>query len=164
MLDTWGGEYRFNNFRVELHKSRGSDKGIEIRYGKNMLDANQEKNIADVVTAIFPYAYYKPDREEGQEEEPEDIFISLPEKTISTPNAKKYATVRCVPVDFSDQFEDGVITETMLRKVAAEYAQSGIDEPKVSIKASFVNLWQTKEYANIKALEAVGLCDTVTVS
>ena len=51
----------------------------------------------------------------------------------------------------------------MLRKVAAEYAQSGIDEPKVSIKASFVNLWQTKEYANIKALEAVGLCDTVTV-
>lgn len=163
ILDTWGGEYRFNNFCIELHKSRGSDKGIEIRYGKNMLDANQEKNIADVVTAIFPYAYYKPDREEGQEDDPEEIFVSLPEKTISTPNAQKYATVRCVPVDFSDQFEDGVITETMLRKVAAEYVQSGIDEPKVSIKTSFVNLWQTKEYANIKALEAVGLCDTVTV-
>ena len=163
ILDTWGGEYRFNNFCIELHKSRGSDKGIEIRYGKNMLDANQEKNIADVVTAIFPYAYYKPDREEGQEDDPEEIFVSLPEKTISTPNAQKYATIRCVPVDFSDQFEDGVITETMLRKVAAEYVQSGIDEPKVSIKTSFVNLWQTKEYANIKALEAVGLCDTVTV-
>lgn len=164
VLDVWGGEYRFNNFRVELHKDRGADKGVEIRYGKNMIDAQQEKNITDVTTAVFPYAYYTPEKEDGAEEEPEEVFVTLPEKTIRTPNADKYARIRCQPIDFSEEFEDGtIITEAMLRNIATKYAQSGIDEPKVNITASFANLWQTKEYETVKALEKVGLCDTVTV-
>lgn len=164
ILDVWGGEYRFNNYRIELHKARGADNGVEIRYGKNIIDAKQEKNIADVVTAIFPYAYYTPEKAEGQDEDPEEIFVSLPEKIITTPNADKYARIRCLPVDFSDDFEDGkVITEAMLRSVAAKYAKSGIDKPNINITATFANLWQTKEYAAIKALEKVGLCDIVTI-
>ena len=162
ILDTWGGEFKFNNFRIELHEARGSDNGVEIRYGKNMLDAQMEKNISEVVTAIFPYALYTPETE--GEEDPEEVLVTLPERIIKTPNVDKYARVRCVPVDFSDSFEDGeAITESKLREVAAAYAKSGIDEPKIHITASFINLWKTKEYANIKALEKIGLCDTVTV-
>ena len=56
-----------------------------------------------------------------------------------------------------------VITEDMLRKVAESYAKSGIDEPKISIKVSFQNLKKTRDYENIKTLELIGLCDTVTV-
>ena len=156
VLDTWGGEYQFDNFTVKLHKSRGSDNGVTIRYGKNLIDAEQEKNIANVVTAIFPYCYYS---EDGKEEQ---TFASLPEKYIATPNAGKYARIRCVPVDFSDKFE-GAVTEAQLRQVAQEYAKSGIDEPEISITASFQNLKKTKEYQNLQALELVGLCDTVTV-
>lgn len=162
ILDTWGGEFKFNNFRIELHEARGSDNGVEIRYGKNMLDAQMEKNISEVITAIFPYALYTPETE--GEEDPEEVLVTLPERIIKTPNVDKYARVRCVPVDFSDSFEDGeAITESKLREVAEAYAKSGIDEPKIHITASFINLWKTKEYANIKALEKIGLCDTVTV-
>lgn len=164
ILDVWGGEFQFDNFTVKLHKNRGSDTGAVIRYGKNLINAEQEKNIADVITAIFPYCYYTPEAESGAEGEPEQVFVSLPEKIIKTPNADKYANLRCAPVDFSDEFEDGVIvTEEMLREVAENYAKSGIDEPKISIKATFQNLKKTKDYENIQALETIGLCDIVTV-
>ena len=164
ILDVWGGEYQFDNFVVKLHKSRGSDTGATIRYGKNLISAEQERNIGDVITAIFPYCYYTPEKEDGATEEPDPVFVSLPEKFINTPNADKYARPKCAPMDFSDEFEDGVIvTEEMLRKVAKTYTESGIDEPKISIKATFQNLKKTKDYENIQALETVGICDTVTV-
>lgn len=164
ILDVWGGEYQFDNFEIKLHKSRGADNGATIRYGKNLISAEQEKNIGDVITAVFPYCYYKLEKEDGQEEEPEEIFVSLPEKFIETPNSDKYARIKCVPMDFSDEFEDGVlITEEMLRKVAKKYTESGIDEPKISIKATYQNLKKTKDYENMQALETIGICDTVTV-
>ena len=164
ILDVWGGEYQFDNFTVKLHKSRGSDTGATIRYGKNLISAEQERNIGDVITAIFPYCYYTPEKEEGATEEPDPVFVSLPEKFINTPNAGKYARLKCAPMDFSDEFEDGVIvSEEMLRKVAKTYTESGIDEPKISIKATFQNLKKTKDYENIQALETIGICDTVTV-
>lgn len=163
ILDVWGGEFQFDNFTVKLHKSRGSDTGATIRYGKNLISAEQERNIGDVITAIFPYCYYTPEKEEGATE-PDPVFVSLPEKFINTPNADKYARPKCAPMDFSDEFEDGVIvTEEMLRKVAKAYTESGIDEPKISIKATFQNLKKTKDYENIQALETIGICDTVTV-
>lgn len=159
ILDVWGGEYKFNNYRVELYKQRGRDNGIEIRYGKNLIEAKQEKNIADVATAIFPYCHYTP---EGTDAEP--VYITLPEKVIKTPNAAAYATVRCIGVDFSQDFESGtIVTVAMLRDKANAYVKTGIDEPKINLTVSFANLWQTKEYETIKALEEVGLCDTVTV-
>lgn len=158
VLDTWGGEFEFDRYTVKLHAQRGADNGVVIRYGKNLVDARMEKNIQSVTTAIFPYAWYTP---AGTDQE---VFVSLPEKTISTPHADKYARVYCQPVDLSGEFAAGVtITETMLRAKAVEYARSGIDEPKISIKVSFIDLSKTRDYANADALERVGLCDTVTV-
>lgn len=158
VLDTWGGEFQFDRYTVKLHAQRGNDNGVVIRYGKNLIDAKMEKNIQSVTTAIFPYAWYTP---AGTDQE---VFVSLPEKTIATPNAGRYARTYCQPVDLSGEFTAGAaITETMLRAKAVEYARSGIDEPKISIKVSFIDLSKTRDYANADALERVGLCDTVTV-
>lgn len=159
ILDTWGGEYQFDNFTIKLWKSRGKDTGETIRYGKNLLTAEQEKNIANTVTAIFPYARYKKD-----ETSEEEILVKLSEGIIKTPNADRYARLKCEPVDFSDKFKDGiVITEDMLRKVATAYAQSGIDEPSISIKASFQDMNKIKGNENLATFNSIDLCDTVTV-
>lgn len=163
ILDAWGGEYQFDNYTIKLHKARGKDTGATIRYGKNLITAEQERNIEDVITAVFPYCYYAPEREENQEEA-ESVFVSLPEKIIKTQNADRYARIKCTPVDFSSEFEnDTVVTEEMLRKVAKEYTESGIDEPKISIKATFQNLTKTKDYENMQVVETIGICDIVTV-
>ena len=159
ILDTWGGEYQFDNFTIKLWKNRGKDTGETIRYGKNLITAEQEKNIANTVTAIFPYAHYKKD-----ETSEEEILVKLSEGIIKTPNADRYARLKCEPVDFSDKFEDGiVITEDMLRKVATSYAQSGIDEPSISIKASFQDMNKIKGNENLATFNSIDLCDTVTV-
>lgn len=159
ILDTWGGEYQFDNFTIKLWKNRGKDTGETIRYGKNLITAEQEKNIANTVTAIFPYARYKKD-----ETSEEEILVKLSEGIIKTPNADRYARLKCEPVDFSDKFEDGVvITEDMLRKVATAYAQSGIDEPSISIKASFQDMNKIKGNENLATFNSIDLCDIVTV-
>ena len=90
--------------------------------------------------------------------------MKLSEGIIKTPNADRYARLKCEPVDFSDKFKDGVvITEDMLRKVATAYAQSGIDEPSISIKASFQDMNKIKGNENLATFNSIDLCDIVTV-
>lgn len=158
ILDTWGGEYHFNNYRIELLKARGADNDVTIEYGKNLTDAKQERNISNIVTAIFPYAKYTP---EGTENE---VYVSLKEKTLVHAGAANYAYKRCEIVDFSSEWESGtIITEDMLRAKAEAYLEKISTEPDINITLSYAQLKKTKDYKNIQAMESVALCDTVTV-
>ena len=158
ILDTWGGEYHFNNYRIELLKARGADNGVTIEYGKNLTDAKQERNISNIVTAIFPYAKYTPDGTENE------VFVSLKEKTLVHADAANYAYKRCEIVDFSSEWESGtIITEDMLRAKAEAYLEKISTEPDINITLSYAQLKKTKDYKNIQAMESVKLCDTVTV-
>lgn len=158
ILDTWGGEYHFNNYRIELLKARGADNGVTIEYGKNLTDAKQERNISNIATAIFPYAKYTP---EGTENE---VYVSLKEKTLVHAGAANYAYKRCEIVDFSSEWESGtIITEDMLRAKAEAYLEKISTEPDINITLSYAQLKKTKDYKNIQAMESVALCDTVTV-
>lgn len=158
ILDTWGGEYHFNNYRIELLKARGADNGVTIEYGKNLTDAKQERNIANIVTAIFPYAKYTPEGEENE------VYVSLKEKTLVHAGAADYAYKRCEIVDFSSEWESGtIITEDMLRAKAEAYLEKISTEPDINITLSYAQLKKTKDYKNIQVMENVALCDTVTV-
>lgn len=160
ILDKWGGEYEFDNYVVKLHAQRGSATDVVIEYGKNLTDINQERNITDVYTSLFPYAKYVVRTPEGVETE---HLVLLTENVLDAPNASSYAHKRAKIHDFSGDF-DGEVTEAMLRAKALAYlAANPIDVPSVNIKVSFVQLWQTAEYANIAPLERVKLCDTITV-
>lgn len=48
-------EYDYDKFKIELKNRRGSDKGFEIRYGKNMTDFEQSLNSENEYTAVFPF-------------------------------------------------------------------------------------------------------------
>lgn len=158
LLDVWGGEYHFNNYKVELLKSRGRNNGVTIAYGKNLVDAKQEKNIANVVTAIFPYAYYK------TEEAAEETYVSLKEKVLIHPDSGIYAYTRCEPVDFSDEFEGSeIITQDALREKAQKYIDNMSIEPDINITLSYAQLKKTKDYKNIEVMESIALCDTINV-
>ena len=163
LLDIYGGEYEFDNFTVKLHKSRGSDTGIIIGYGKNLTDVKQERNISETYTALFPYAKYTPEKDEDDTDEPKEIIVTLSEKIIHSSQAVR---PKVLTMDFSDEFSDGEeISEENLRQKATEWAKtSGYNKPSVSINVSFVNLWQSPEYAKYALLERVCLCDTVTVN
>lgn len=155
ILDLYGGEYEWDHYTIKLHNARGSDNGVSLRYGKNITDLSQEHNITTTYTAVCPY--YKVSEDES--------CITLPEKYISSDNAGNYPYLRIKTVDMTKEFEEGEdVTVAALREKTRAYIQrNNIGIPKVSIKVSFVALWQTDEYKEIAPLERVNLCDTVTV-
>lgn len=165
VLDVWGGEYEFDNFIIKLHAHRGRDTGIKIAYGKNLTDIKQEKSISEVYTAVYPYAQCTPPKDEESGETAEEIVVTLAEKIIYSENPAPTARPRVLMKDFTDDFsEDEEVTEERLRSKAQSYVNtSGFDVPSVNITVSFINLWQSPEYAQYALLERVGLCDTVTV-
>lgn len=57
LLDTFKGEYKFNNYRVILNQHRGKDRGYSVRYGKNLTEVTQELKSNKLYTDIYPYFY-----------------------------------------------------------------------------------------------------------
>lgn len=152
VLDVFGGEYEWDRWTVNLHAERGSDKGVTLRYGKNITDITQEENIANTVTGICPYWA-------GSDGD----MVTLPEKVVSSDNAENFPFPLTVPLDMSGDFDEKP-TEAQLRQAAQSYVnRNSLGVPAVSIDLSFVDLSQTEEYRDIAPLESVELCDTVTV-
>lgn len=152
ILDLYGGEYEFDNYMVRLWNKRGQDKGVELRYGKNITDITQEENIQNTITGVYPYWTGS-----------DNAYYELPNKVVLSENASRFPTPRIVPLDCSSEFETKP-TASELTKYASEYLsnnKAGI--PEVNISVSFVNLAQTEEYKEVAQLEEVGMCDTVTV-
>lgn len=151
ILDVYGGEYEFNVWNVKLWAARGADRGVVLRYGKNLTDVKQEANIESTVTGIYPY--YSAN----------GVYVQLPEKVISAPSAANYPYPRTIPLDCTSQFKEAP-SEADLRAYAENYIdREGIGVPRVSVTVSFANLRDTEEYKDVAALERVELCDTVTV-
>lgn len=152
ILDVYGGEYEFDNYDVHLWANRGSDKGVTIRYGKNLTDLKQEENIQNVVTGVVPFFAN------------EETLVTLPEKVVESEYVDLYPYPRTVILDLSSEWTDEVPTVEQLRQRAQKYIEDNdIGIPKVSIDVSFIALWQTQEYKDIAPLERVNLCDTVTI-
>lgn len=154
VLDQFGGEFSWDNYNVSLLNHRGvTVPTVTLRYGKNIVDLNQEENIADTITGIVPFW----ESSEG------DALVTLPEKVIDSSHASAYPFKRTVPYDFSDAFQEQP-TQAQLRAKAQAYMNAaGVGVPKVSIKVSFVSLADTEEYKDVAALQNVNLCDNVGV-
>lgn len=153
ILDVYGGEYEFDNYTVKLHNNRGMNRGVSIRYGKNLTDIKQEQNCASVATGIYPYWVGDVDGN--------TVIVELPEKIVNSPGT--YDFVKIKTVDFTESFESQP-TEEELRSKAESYVKSNnIGIPNVSLTVSFAQLEQTDEYKHLKLLEQVLLFDTVNV-
>lgn len=156
-LDTFGGEYEFDNFDVTLWQHRGEDRGVSIEYGKNLTDVSQEENIESTYTSIIPYV--------KRNVNGEDAYTYLPEKYLDAPNAGIFPRKKALLVDFSSNFDQQEEADTQkLAELGEAYIENNaIGIPKVSLNVSFIDLRKTEEYRNIAPLEEVRLCDTVTV-
>lgn len=150
ILDVYGGEYEFDRWTVKLHKQRGYDRGVTIRYGKNLTDLKQEESVSSVYTGVYPYWASS----EGE-------LVEVDGKTIAAEGSYDY--VRILPLDLSGEWEEAP-SKAQLKARAEKYMKDNkIGIPKISLDVSFAALEQTEEYKGKKLLEQVGLCDTVTV-
>ena len=167
VLSVWGGEFEFDNFTVWLHRRRGANNGVVIRYGKNLIDAKQERNISACYTHFCPYAIKKTETRNAAGEVIESIeeTITLPEGVIELINPENIGHSRALPLDISDKFADGEeLNVENLRTHAEEYIESHkLGVPDVNITLSFMQIWHSPEHVESAGFERVALCDTVTV-
>lgn len=56
LLDVYGGgEWHYDNYTAKLWNNRGTDRGVTIRYGKNLTELSQEIDMSNLCTGIIPF-------------------------------------------------------------------------------------------------------------
>lgn len=146
ILDIFGGEYHFDNFRIQLLESRGKDSGVSIRYGKNLTDIKREDDTEGLYNGVYPF-WYKED--EGI------VYPSAASVGMDYPFANYEV------VDMTDLFETRPTAAQLTTEANAQAAL--LMMPESGIEVSFAALWELREFDLISALEKVALCDTVNV-
>lgn len=152
ILDVYGGEYEFDGYTVKLWGRRGEDRGVTLRYGKNITDIQQEESIDATITGICPFW-----------SDYDGNTVVLPEKVVRSANAQNFPFNRTIVKDFSDSFDEQPTVEQLRAKATAYVSQAGFGVPNVNIKVSFEMLSQYEEYETLASLETVNLGDTVHV-
>lgn len=151
VIDVYGGEYQFDGHTIKLWSRLGADRGVSIRYGKNLTSFDQDENCANVYTGVVPYYV---DGETG-------AVTKLQEGIV--PADGDYSYTRLLPLDLSAEF-DSAPTEEQLRTRTKRYIKdNAIGVPAVNWTVGFVQLDQTDEYKGMALLERVSLGDTVHV-
>lgn len=149
LLDVYGGEWDFDGYDVKLVTQLGTNRGVTIRYGKNMTDLEQDATIEAAYSGVYPFWY----------DEETETLVTLTEKFVTVPGA--VVTNRVLTLDCSDDF-DTQPTEQQLRDRANAYiSANSIGNAKTSWKVSFVS--STGYEDDLRLLEQVQLGDTLGV-
>lgn len=166
-LKIWGGEIVYDNFTVVIDKKAGSDRGVEILYGKNVAEngMSEEVDMRNVVTRIIPQAY------NGQTMDGSTPWVDSP--LIDKYPTIKYKVMKFENVKMEADAQDGdadngiIVCHTQeelnaaLERQCQKQWKEGADKPTVTIEVDMVMIEDTELYADVKGLVEVSLGDTV---
>lgn len=143
LLDVYGGEWKYDNYTASLLQARGVDRGVYIRYGKNLTELNQDVSIENLATGIVPF------------------FIDTNgNKTVGTKVSTGLVldVDRDLAIDFSQDVdpESSTPIATQLANLANRYIANN------DLTNVFNNI--TLNFVQLEGLtERVDLCDTVHI-
>ena len=134
----YGGELLRDGFRVSVKAALGQDRGVSIRYGKNLVGLEVTEDESEVKTRIVCYG------KNGS-------------ATLDSPHLGDYI----YPKIYTLEDENKTLSE--VQEEAQALLDGGCDIPSINIKVDFVALEKTVEYREYAVLEEVFLGDMVTV-
>lgn len=158
-INRWGGEIVRDNFNISMLQRRGRDKGVSIRYRKNLKGINFETDYSNIVTRAMIKGY------DG---------LKLPEEYIDSKLLNNYIHPKISEIKYDDiklksnsEDEEGFNTleecyAEMRNRIEKEY-ENGLDKPNVSATVDFIELSKTEEYKDYKNLERLGIGDYVHI-
>ena len=149
ILDTYGGEFEWDRFRVMLKKARGELKDFNIRYGLNMVKYEEEADFLGTYNQAAPYWT--------------DGTNTIYGDVVSSGSPTYTGRDICMPLDLSDKFETAPAKADLEAK-ALQYMQNNQTHlPRQNIKVDFVRLQDTGEYEQFENLLECNLCDSIGV-
>ena len=165
-LKRWGGEIAYDNYKIIVNDRIGSDNGLKVEFGFNLLGVEEQINNEDIVTRIIPKAY--------------NGYILPNNETVDSPLINNYPIVYTRVIEYQDikliddaqedDAENGItVCNTLeelyaaLRTRAKEEYENEIDLPQITYNVDMVDLSKTDLYKDYKDLLKVNLGDTVHV-
>ena len=154
ILDSYGGEYEFDKFRVTLHRNRGVQRDFVIRYGVNMTKYQDDTDYSGTYSSCIPY-WAGDDGNGGQ--------TVVKGNRVDAPFATYNGRNDCMPLDLTDKFETAP-TASQLESMALSFMQANqTNLPKQTISVDFARLQDFDEFEGFDSLLKCNLCDTVQV-
>ena len=158
-LDTFGGEFHWDNFDIALNSSRGRSVNYKIKYGQNVSDATQTETCENTYSHVLPYASISSHL--GGE-----VSISAPLVTIPNHSSayQKVYNLDCTeilkPYVYGPSTAPGTITireaQTMMTAYALQHASiNALGNLDINIDVTL--------RAELDEMNQIGLCDTVKV-
>ena len=149
ILDTYGGELKWNNFTVNLLYARGIERDLTIRYGVDMVDYNEDTDCSETYSSVIPYWA-------GNEQ----IIVG---NKVTSQSGTITGRDECVPLDLSDKFENAPTMAQLTAEATAQLRRNNSTLPAQTITVDFVRLSDSPEYEQYKGLYECQLCDTIKV-
>ena len=183
-INVWGGELERDNFNIRMKNHLGTDRGVSIRYRKNLTGLRLQTDLSGVYTKIMPTGLQENGHHLAVEQAPtasqqlaesnlehsvatKSRLVCLPEKYVSSPLIDNYVNIKTTRIHYSDIKIDEETSEAqaleMLRNAAAQEFENGLDKPQITATVEFIPLQDTEEYKDFAVLESVYLGDTVKI-
>lgn len=149
LLDVFGGEFEWDGFNVIIHKNRGEDRGVHIRYAGNLLEFKRTEDFENAYSHVMVYWF-------NEETGNKTTSLSYPVHDLV---ASDFTQSRTAVINVTDQFETQPNRAT-LNPIAQDYAAKLTSKPTIGLEVKFVDLNSTTEGG---AEAPVLLCDTLHV-
>lgn len=149
LLDVYGqADWYYDNFSAKLLAHRGDDRGVTLRYGKNLTKLSHTDNASNLATGVM--AYWKPT--EGEDNSTEGELVISDVKSTGITLDVEAVTV----LDASSDYQDQPTKETL-----NAYVENYIASHELAIVENTIDL----DFAQISKLlkDRVDLCDTVHI-
>lgn len=153
ILDSYGGEFEWDKFRVILHNRRGIDRDFSIRYGVNLLDYNEDTDYQQTYNSAIPYW--------TGSDGVKDIIVVGNKATSSMPTFSGREI--CASLDLTEKFQTKPTKAQLTTEALSILNNKQTTLPQQTIKVDFVRLQDLGEYENLQSLLQCNLCDTIEV-
>lgn len=145
-----GGEFEYDGFTVYVRSRRGTDTGVEIRYGKNLTDLTDDIDTSECYDAVVPYWF-------------DDSTGTTVAGSVVARDGVAVANAAVRPLDLSSSFTETPTAQQLEDAARAHLAATQPWVPSENIRVSFAQTWQTEDYRDLAQLQRVGLGDAVRV-
>lgn len=133
LLDVFGAaEFHFDNYAISWNLHRGQNRGVSIRYGKNLTSLNKDRDSSNLVSKVLPF-WASPDGE----------------VTIGPEVATGLAGDYTMAYDCGEFFEEAPTAAQLQARAEAYIAATILTEARENITLDFIQIGQLKDRVDL---------------